>query len=1077
MPAKKQNDRTLTDRRKLWRLAAVLHLLMAAAGPALAQNLVLNPGFEAGWSGNRPESWTLWEAVTPETMLRVGGSYSARQTAPASGSQRLSQDVGGVRAGEEYEISYSFFDNTTNARHRIYSYWLANGSTRSEDAASLRPSTYVSSNSNGWRRWSVKLSAPAGVNGLRFEVRSYADQGNGGSVYFDDFSVRPTSGILLPAPVLLAASQTNASHFTVCWTPVTEVDGYQLDVSTSATFAVQLGIEEDFDDLELTRAPAWQGDAGAFAALSDATLPAGLAGTDACFAGTRPGQSCVCLTTRCLETNEWRFSLGSGDFDPSDNNYFGVVLMSDRPLCGDVVTNNFHGYYLRLGVSSGADRLRLYKSTGSGKTLVGEFNTGDYGSGGLKAGLNLRVTRSAAGQFRVFYATGFTYAADPAGDGGTLTDNTYASGVYFGLFARFNNPSDSRRVYLDNVDTASPAALGCYMGGYSNLAVTAVSQVVTGLECDVTYYCRVRALNRYATSPNSVTGTVVTRQTAEPALHVTGLAGNLVTHSTLGLCWTEAPSPNLPDGYLVKASTLGPDAIAVPVDGTPQPDGPLVRNVGYGSGSVRFWGLAPQQTYSFRVFPYANSGARIDYKTGGAVPTVQASTLRSGLAPFEDMESGIKVAYEEATETLASGEWLFSEALIGVHAADHKRDRKCARLRTAPDGTHGHLDMRFDKTNGACRVQLFHANFGTDTGGAFQLYQSTNSGVAWQPVGGPVTCGATLAQAEFNVTACGPIRFRIAKTAGAAGTRIDIDDVRLVDPALVCGYSSTGMDVSIRCAGDAALAYRVVSFTPGQAGADSVRFETNNVRSFTFTDRNALDGAERRFYRLEEIDGATVRTNAAVYATFRQTTRAGGWYKRSLPLDCGDNRLNATAGAILASGLASGGPDSADLLYLLGNDGAWKTFYLSAENSGTWKNQADSSAATDPVDPSAGFWIKRRSAGGDSVACYSGPMPARATGVTIRAGDWHLLGWPFPAPRREDQGWGFSGAHRGATWKESDLLILDNGATSEFLFIREDGRWYRFGESAPAADATLEPGKGYYYYHRGAGYVWRPETP
>ncbi|AWA30059.1 hypothetical protein HYN48_08185 [Flavobacterium magnum] len=212
---------------------------------------------------------------------------------------------------------------------------------------------------------------------------------------------------------------------------------------------------DDFTDGNFTASPIWSGDTGSFGVITTTPLPGGTATTDGSYlAGTlTSGTANVTLTTPSTEVSEWAFSLGSGSFSPASGNYFGVILMSNTAITGSMVGATWTGYFLRIGVDGTTDPIELWKKSGAGApTKVGNFpSSANYNASALAAGLNIRVTRSAAGVFELFYSTGFTYGATPTTSAGTLSDNTITSSSFFGVYSMFTNPSAARRVYLDNV--------------------------------------------------------------------------------------------------------------------------------------------------------------------------------------------------------------------------------------------------------------------------------------------------------------------------------------------------------------------------------------------------------------------------------------------------------------------------------------------------------------------------------------------------------------------------------------------------------------------------------------------------
>jgi PKD repeat protein len=118
---------------------------------------------------------------------------------------------------------------------------------------------------------------------------------------------------------------------------------------------------------------------------------------------------------------------------------------------------------------------------------------------------------------------------------------------------------------------------------------------------------------------------------AEPTNHVTGFAAATGTpsYSTINTTWTDATGGTAPDGYLVKGATGGYGSIVNPVDGTPETDATLVKNIAQGIQSAAFTGLIDNTPYYFKIFPYTNTGIFINYKTDGTVPTATATTTLS----------------------------------------------------------------------------------------------------------------------------------------------------------------------------------------------------------------------------------------------------------------------------------------------------------------------------------------------------------------------------------------------------------------------------------------------------------------
>ncbi len=95
---------------------------------------------------------------------------------------------------------------------------------------------------------------------------------------------------------------------------------------------------------------------------------------------------------------------------------------------------------------------------------------------------------------------------------------------------------------------------------------------------------------------------------------------------TIPLTWLDAVGAVIPDGYLVKASLNGYNDITTPVNGTPEANAKLVKNIVAGIQTVTFDSLIGETDYFFKIYSYTNSGSNINYKTDGTTPEATAQT-------------------------------------------------------------------------------------------------------------------------------------------------------------------------------------------------------------------------------------------------------------------------------------------------------------------------------------------------------------------------------------------------------------------------------------------------------------------
>jgi len=125
----------------------------------------------------------------------------------------------------------------------------------------------------------------------------------------------------------------------------------------------------------------------------------------------------------------------------------------------------------------------------------------------------------------------------------------------------------------------------------------------------------------------------------EPSNYPTNFSADEMGSSIL-LSWTDAFGPQLPEAYIVFASTNS--TLPIPEDGVAianDPDlsnGSGTMNVDYGVGEFTFEGFAPSTTYYFSIYSYTNSGSDIDYKNDGTAPTANATTSNTVAVTIEE---------------------------------------------------------------------------------------------------------------------------------------------------------------------------------------------------------------------------------------------------------------------------------------------------------------------------------------------------------------------------------------------------------------------------------------------------------
>ncbi|MDD3960253.1 MAG: lamin tail domain-containing protein [Bacteroidales bacterium] len=167
-----------------------------------------------------------------------------------------------------------------------------------------------------------------------------------------------------------------------------------------------------------------------------------------------------------------------------------------------------------------------------------------------------------------------------------------------------------------------------------------------------------------AANPAQTFGTIA--PDPEPENHVTDFTVTDSTWFSLQLQWTDATGFPLPSGYLIKFSVLSHENIIAPTDGIPQINNDSALNIPYGIEATLFYSLMANTTHYFKIWPYSNSGAEIDYKLDNPVPALQATTLPA--PPFinhETFENGNVGTW--STFSLASDkDWTVTQVIPGA---------------------------------------------------------------------------------------------------------------------------------------------------------------------------------------------------------------------------------------------------------------------------------------------------------------------------------------------------------------------------------------------------------------------------
>lgn len=578
--------------KKLYYMLLLAAFTFTVSGISQAQELILNGDLEAWDDPNNPTSWNKAENITQAASPVHGGSYSAQHTSSSDGTQDLQQDVSGIIGGATYTISYWFYDFSTEARTRIWSYWLDGTTYLDDNQQELRPGTY-SENNTEWQHYTYTLTAPANADGFRFEVRVYGEDGNtGGVVYYDDFSIQGAG--IQPEPTNYPTDFTaEASGISISleWT---DAIGEQLpnaylikvaNVSNILPPEDGIAVADDFDltDGEGAYNAAYGEEMCTFDNLDGNTqyffviFPYTNGGSDVDYKtdGTPPQ---VSATTADINV------VLSQNFDDGFGSWQTISVVGDQIWEID----DIHGVN-----GTPCAKMNGY----SGAPLDNEdwlispaLDLSEYGVVTLSY---MTAMNYSGPELEVLASTDYDGGGDPNSAsweslGGTLSGGSWAW-TASGAVDMTTAISPATYLAFKYTSTTSQA---------STWEVDNIIAIAGGLSPEPTNY------------PGDFAATA--------------------TGPGIKLSWTDAIGEQLPSGYLVLGSSES--IFTAPADGTPVSDdadlsdGSAALNVAYGNEMCNFDGLGTGETYYFTIYPYANAGVNIDYKVDGTAPTASATT-------------------------------------------------------------------------------------------------------------------------------------------------------------------------------------------------------------------------------------------------------------------------------------------------------------------------------------------------------------------------------------------------------------------------------------------------------------------
>lgn len=291
------------------------------------------------------------------------------------------------------------------------------------------------------------------------------------------------------------------------------------------------------------------------------------------------------------------------------------------------------------------------------------------------------------------------------------------------------------------------------------------------------------------------------------------------------LSWTDAGGAQLPFRYLIYVTDDG--SIPVPTDGvavsndTDISDGLGAFNVALGAETYEVGGLSGNTEYTFSIYPYTNSGTRVDYKIGSTpdpVPTATFTTSNVLLAQeFNSLGDWEVVTLGAAAEWGISSQTALANAFNSSGPADDWLISPAVNLDADPD-----LILTFDVRNRfadsgfnpALSVLLSTDYDGTGSASAVQSALWTAIPVSLPPENSDVVANSgNLPLSSFSGTGYFAFRYQSSGTSASSSSEWAVDNVFvypssqqagvlnvLVDPAQVfedAGNSAATVTISV----------------------------------------------------------------------------------------------------------------------------------------------------------------------------------------------------------------------------------------------------------------------------------------
>lgn len=246
-----------------------------------------------------------------------------------------------------------------------------------------------------------------------------------------------------------------------------------------------------------------------------------------------------------------------------------------------------------------------------------------------------------------------------------------------------------------------------------------------------------------------------------------------------------------------------------------------------------------------------------------------------------------------------------------------------------------------------------------------------------------------------------------------------------------------------------------------------------------------------RFYQIVAERGGGVYTNSEEWAMYVQPRVAGRWQMAGIPVDfesSSENTLTNAFGRQLMRGFmpVSGSDTNGDQLYVLADTNKNFTRYWVTSSEWWALGPYGPEATNTAIGPMTGFWVQRK-AGVNTNTVFAGRVRTNTTYTVAVSNGWNMLSWPFKIDRTEsnglgsaDVGWGFlkcGGVGNGDSAIADTIMVVQGNSWRRYYLLNgftnatANGRWWDYIRGG-YADLTMQSGQGFYYYHKGASFIW-----